>query len=95
MTLIRDLNHMMPATFLQLVNKNFRICPATLNQSMMENLGIKIKILDSLFINETRIKNIKNSQNMRAKVINFIIVLIVKTLLSIGQFTYLNINSKN
>ena len=43
----------------------------------MENLGIRIGILDLLFIDETRTKNIKNSQSMRVKGINLIIVLIV------------------
>ena len=69
----------------------------TLNQPVKENLGIRIRIqiLDPLFIDETRIKNIKNSQNIRVKGINLTIVLIMKTKLPIGQFAYLNINPKN
>ena len=41
--------------------------PVTLNQFVIENLEIRIKILDSLFIDEIRTKNTKNSQTMRVK----------------------------
>ena len=70
---------------------------AILNQLVTENLGIRIKIriLDSLFIDETRTKNIKNSQTMKVKAINLTIVLMVKIELSLGQFAYLNMNPKN
>ena len=44
---------------------------------MNKNLGIRIRILDPLFIDETRTKNIKNSQSIKVKGINTI-VLIVK-----------------
>ena len=56
------------ATLTQPVNKNLEIMsPMTLNQPVMENLGIRIKIFDSLFIDETRTKITKNSQSMRVK----------------------------
>ena len=51
---------------------------ATLNQPMIENLGIRIRILDPLFMDETRIKNIKNLQSMRVKQVYLTIVLMCK-----------------
>ena len=63
------------------MNKNLGILPSTtLNQPVTENLGIRIRILEPMFIDETRTKNTKNSQNMRVKGINLTIVLIIKTL---------------
>ena len=47
---------------------------------MTENLGIRIRILDALFINETRTKNIKNSQSMRVNEINLTNVLLIAKL---------------
>ena len=51
---------------------------AILDQPMTENLGIMIRILDPLFINETRTKNIKNSQNISVKGKNLTIELVIK-----------------
>ena len=65
------------------------------NQPVSENLGINIKILDPLFIDETRTKNTKNLQSRRVKRNKPHKCIDKKnSLWSICQFAYLNIKKR-
>ena len=63
--------------------------PTTLNQPVTENLGIRTRILDFLFIEETKTKNTKNLHGMGVKPRN-IILSFIKTVsrITLSQVQY-------
>ena len=63
------------ATLTQAINKNLGLCPCNHQPTGDGEPWIRVWILDPLFINETRIKNIKNLQSIREKEINLITIL--------------------